>query len=65
VNVSDLRQVVHELHENERLELTFIDNKKVTLTLERKSGRRARLRLAAAEDVVIQRLPATAAKRST
>jgi hypothetical protein len=64
VNVSDLRQVVHELHENERLELTFIDNKKVTLTLERKSGRRARLRITAAEDVVIQR-PTAGAKRPT
>ena len=58
--MSQRRCAVHELVDGESVEFTLpervaVDNQKVTVTLERKSGRRARLRIAADDVVVIVR----------
>jgi hypothetical protein len=68
--VKKQRCAVHELADGESVQFTLhtgalgVDNEKVKLTLERKSGRRARLRIEAGDGVSIERLDA-AAKRPT
>ena len=62
------RNVVHELAAGEVIELTVpkvaVDTGKITLTLEHKSGRHARLRITAGDDVVINR-PSAGHKRAS
>lgn len=64
------RCVVHVLGEDESIELTIpggdgVDKQQVVVTLGKRSGRRARLRIMAPDDVQISRQPSPGKRTST